>query len=61
MGKVKRWLIFCFVTIAIIGALPLLHQIYWYATRSSADLAEVRQRIEPDLKSDLIAAGMELG
>ena len=61
MGKFKLWLIFGLLVITTIGALPMIYKIYWFVTRSSGDLAEVRQRIEPDLKSDLISAGMELG
>ncbi|MEM8629743.1 MAG: hypothetical protein AAGF74_00770 [Pseudomonadota bacterium] len=61
MGKLMRRLVYASLAVVIVASLPILPGIYRFVIRSSADLAEVRQRVEPDLKIDLAAAGMELG
>lgn len=61
MSKLKRWLTYTATAAVIVASIPFLQKAYWYVTRSSADLSEVRQRVEPTLKSDLVALGMELG
>lgn len=61
MTKRSRWLILSLSAIAIIAAIPFFLKFYWSVMRSSTDLVEVRQRVTPGLKSDLSAAGLELG
>lgn len=61
MKRSSRWLIFSFCVLAIVAATPFSRKIYWFVMRSSADLAEVRHRVEPRLKTDLNAVGLKLG
>lgn len=61
MSKLKRWLTYTATAAVIVASIPFLQKAYWYVTRSSANLSEIRQRVEPTLKTDLVAAGMELG
>ena len=59
----KRVLFFVFMAIAVFAgaALPFVDRIYSFVMRSSANLEEVRHRVEPRLRRDLRAAGLELG
>lgn len=61
MSKLKRWLTYTATFAVIVASIPFLQKAYWYVTRSSSDLTEIRQRVEPALRNDLVAAGMELG
>ena len=61
MKKKVALLVVCFGFVASYFAFPIAKQVYIALTRSSADLAEVRSRVEPVLKTELEADGFELG
>lgn len=61
MGKMKSLIVYALFALIVVASILALPTVYRLATRSPADIAEVRQRVEPNLKSDLAAAGLELG
>ena len=56
-----RLLIALLVMAALIALVPVVRKLYPVVVGSSADLAEVRQRVEPTLTAQLEAIGLELG
>ena len=61
MKKQKRLLIAFLVMAALIALVPVVQRLYPVVVGSSADLAEVRHRVEPTLTTQLDAVGLELG
>ncbi len=61
MTKKSRLLIIFTCLAAVYFASPLAKAAYQFLALSSANLAEVRQRVEPALREDLQSAGFQLG
>lgn len=61
MKKRLRLLIALLVMAALIALVPVVRKLYPVVVGSSADLAEVRQRVEATLTAQLDPIGLELG